>query len=492
MTTLPMRKALARWAHLDAEPNIVVLETNIVDNAACAARDFELGESVFREEALMILPKQKPAFDAEIFEALERVAADNGLGNNYLFPIYVYHNASEETRGRVMEFFCPELEDDVVDGINYLKACQDACSLPHFTDLDPAEMVKFLLILRTNQHAAGQDLESTALFELGSKVTHSCDPNCLCVMNNTLIEYRAIRPIKTHEMLTFSYISSFDLWRSTPERRKLMQPTRFFECCCSRCVGPDLSRRLRCPSCSDHRTLYHQPGQVSFVPTEGTPTDTPWTCQNPECGKTFPDTEMPLEMEAKLAYTVLETYFNVTPGTVQSRDDAKHMLAYCDQELGHYHWVSALMVYTQIALFHSARQHQHAQCDPPNMVLQWCRRLRYWFRIALNHSMEQATICRFLGSVAQVCGDQELMEECYAECLPGLRTHWRPEHPAVFEMEAVVMASQRTELIQQAMIPEARQLEHLNAPQPERAVPHRPLPVEDWLKLQATERAQVA
>lgn len=62
-------------------------------------------------------------------------------------------------------------------------------------------------------------------------------------------------------------------------------------CGCSpvRCVGPDYTRRMRCPACKDPRLLYFMPGQPSFVPTSGEPTDTPWTCHNPACGKKFAD-----------------------------------------------------------------------------------------------------------------------------------------------------------------------------------------------------------
>ena len=55
-----------------------------------------------------------------------------------------------------------------------MSACTQVCTLPEFKDLDPAALVRYLLILRTNQHATGKELECTALYELGSKVT--CTP----------------------------------------------------------------------------------------------------------------------------------------------------------------------------------------------------------------------------------------------------------------------------------------------------------------------------
>jgi|EP00670_Eutreptiella_braarudii_P007589 hypothetical protein len=433
-------KAKAQWAKLDANPNIVVVETRIVDNAACAARDFTLGETVFKEEPLIVLPRDKVP-GVEVFEPLERIAVENGLGNNYLFSIYHFSLASEETKGRILEFFAPDLDKEGQEFKRYMSACTQVCTLPEFKDLDPAALVRYLLILRTNQHATGKELECTALYELGSKVTHACEPNCLCTMDEYTIEYRAIRPIKKMEMLTFSYIAAFDLWKSTVERRKLMAPARFFECCCSRCVGPDYTRRMRCPECKDARMLYFMPGQMSFVPTNGEPTDTPWTCGNPSCKKQWRDADLDLEKEQQIVNAVVNTYFNVVPGTIQDRPTAKKMLTYCDQELGEYHFASTLMVYTQLALNHSALKHGHAVADPPEVVLPLCERLLYWFCINFPGTMEEANIVCFVGHIAQIFGAHKMAARCFAAALPLLRIHWKPNHPHIIDMEKTVLQS---------------------------------------------------
>ena len=63
--------------------------------------------------------------------------------------------------------------------------------------------------------------------------------------------------------------------------------------------------------------LYFMPGQMSFVPTNGEPTDTPWTCGNPSCKKQWRDADLDLEKEQQIVNAVVNTYFNVVPGTIQ-------------------------------------------------------------------------------------------------------------------------------------------------------------------------------
>eukprot|EP01012_Entosiphon_sulcatum_P066422 TRINITY_DN9565_c0_g1_i1.p1 TRINITY_DN9565_c0_g1~~TRINITY_DN9565_c0_g1_i1.p1 ORF type:complete len:550 (+),score=68.36 TRINITY_DN9565_c0_g1_i1:567-2216(+) len=450
----PAPLAKAQYARLDAEPNITVRETRIVDNAAHAARDFTIGETIFREHPLILLPKERK--ETPLYAALDTIAKDVGLAESYLYPIIYFKNASPDTQGRILEFFSPELDRDSAEFKAYHTACAAVVGIAEFTHLSVEDLIRYLLILRTNQHAAGQGLKCTALYELGSKVTHSCDPNTLCLMDGIVIEYRALKPIKKHEMLTFSYIAGFDLWKATNVRRKMIKDARFFECCCNRCVGPDLCRRMRCPTCGDPHTLYFMPGQASFVPTVGEPTDTPWTCFNANCGKKWRDEDMPLAEEEKLRMAVLQSYFSDSAG-VRDRVEAKQMLAYCDAKLGPYHWLSALMCYTQLALHHSALQHKHAEPEPGELVLQWCDRLMHWFSIAFPNNMPEATNARFVAQTAQMYGNNVMAARYFAVALPDIRCHWTQRHPEVQEMEKVVVLFGDSDMALRAMISPERQ-----------------------------------
>lgn len=91
----------------------------------------------------------------------------------------------------------------------------------------------------------------TALFYLGSKVAHSCEPNCIYTSklidgtNNSddFLAYIAIRPIKVGDIISFSYINPIE---STEVRRTLLRRSKDFFCECQKCIDYDYNSGLRC------------------------------------------------------------------------------------------------------------------------------------------------------------------------------------------------------------------------------------------------------
>lgn len=127
--------------------------------------------------------------------------------------------------------------------------------------LDEAQIHKLLMIRDTNCHAYsgkecayGSDQQGdvtgmAALFERGSKVAHSCEPNLYYTSKNRHggLEFRTCRPIAAGDMISFSYIGQ--LWtKSTLDRRAECLETKDFLCCCRRCVGPDMTSAFCCPT----------------------------------------------------------------------------------------------------------------------------------------------------------------------------------------------------------------------------------------------------
>lgn len=72
----------------------------------------------------------------------------------------------------------------------------------------PRSFLRVLWIYRLNAHSF--DVRNhdglSALFETGSKLTHSCTPNTLYQSTNALGEHRAVADIKKGDLLTTSYI----------------------------------------------------------------------------------------------------------------------------------------------------------------------------------------------------------------------------------------------------------------------------------------------
>lgn len=101
-----------------------------------------------------------------------------------------------------------------------------------------------------------------ALFECGSKLSHSCSPNTRAEIfpespqnPQRSAGFRAIRPITEGEQITFTYayfgtnsaLSAADiLVTPTMQRRKMIQKSFHFFCHCDRCDGPDFCRPLKC------------------------------------------------------------------------------------------------------------------------------------------------------------------------------------------------------------------------------------------------------
>ncbi|KAH7832591.1 uncharacterized protein MONOS_5041 [Monocercomonoides exilis] len=92
----------------------------------------------------------------------------------------------------------------------------------------------------------------TAIFEVASRVPHSCSPNMsytVCNKPFNGLRYRCVRPAKIGEILSFSYIEPDDLlFRPTLQRRGDLIQHKYFFCLCPRCRADDMMRLLPCPA----------------------------------------------------------------------------------------------------------------------------------------------------------------------------------------------------------------------------------------------------
>ena len=67
--------------------------------------------------------------------------------------------------------------------------------------------------------------EGSALYELQSKINHSCEPNCEIIFkdNSNVLTLRTLRSIAEGEEITISYLDECDLCRSRHSRQKLLK-----------------------------------------------------------------------------------------------------------------------------------------------------------------------------------------------------------------------------------------------------------------------------
>lgn len=92
-----------------------------------------------------------------------------------------------------------------------------------------------------------------ALYERGSRLNHSCAPNCTRVTLDRGDAERAfvtLRPVVAGEELTLSYLPSGMEVMGTVVRRRHLWLSRGFLCYCDRCSQPqDEVRQVACPEC---------------------------------------------------------------------------------------------------------------------------------------------------------------------------------------------------------------------------------------------------
>jgi hypothetical protein len=190
----------------------------------------------------------------------------------------------EESRQGVLNMFHPPL--DRSETMRYLGRL--ALQLKSRSSLDVGTIHKLLAIAATNAHeyigtnqelyreVIGFDERSTAarsaLFLYGSKVAHACSPNTSYTSQTAdgKLEYKAIRPIAAGDMVTFSYLEK-EYETPTHVRRETLLQSKAFLCKCDRCMGPDYTRQIHCPTCSKFVKCTNDGSGVTL-----------WSCDN--CG----------------------------------------------------------------------------------------------------------------------------------------------------------------------------------------------------------------
>lgn len=147
---------------------------------------------------------------------------------------------------------------------------------------------QLLSIWKTNGMQWNDDQSALALF--ASKFSHSCNPSLGFSTCNGVIEFILLRPISKGETVTFSYLTDL-LETPTFERRQILLDTKSFICQCDRCMGPDYSRCMQCPTCPDEKIPCYYP----YVDEK--PFEPMWAC--PKCG--LGDTEAMEQTEKKIS-----------------------------------------------------------------------------------------------------------------------------------------------------------------------------------------------
>lgn len=221
---------------------VVLKTTNDLGRILIAMKDFSIGEIVFSEFPILTWNKKSK---------LELLTKFSQLG--------------EEEKNTVLDFYHVKSENEAsyqscISRLNSHRIFinrSDMQSNILRLNITAETAVKILCITDFNSHSfrgneaysevvnGDPDSAYSALFPLGSKVSHSCQPNC-CYTSKSKpdrLSYYAITSIRKGDIISFSYI---DTYKPTQQRREELIETKDFLCQCIKCIKPDYMSGICC------------------------------------------------------------------------------------------------------------------------------------------------------------------------------------------------------------------------------------------------------
>ena len=106
------------------------------------------------------------------------------------------------------------------------------------------------LVFRLNAYSYGHGGERSALFEAGSKFSHTCDHNVSYASQHDGGCFYTTRAVAIGEHLSCNYLGDYTRQMSTPARREALRDSKLFWCMCARCTRvADPDRHVPCPGC---------------------------------------------------------------------------------------------------------------------------------------------------------------------------------------------------------------------------------------------------
>ena len=213
------------------EPAVAVQHRDGLGRCLVATRFINVGEEVVCEPPLLKVPTGQTVQEA---------------AHNRLFG---FCQASHAVQQAVLDMFAAtDLEPSEVAGLYCALDLQKIARLPWARPWSLDTLLRVWRVWQLNAHEFAQD--SSALFELGSKLAHSC-------CNNTSYTSRrhpgsgchiALSPIAAGDLVTTNYLGDWTLM-STPQRQALLLREKLFRCDCARCAAPDTTSTVPCPGC---------------------------------------------------------------------------------------------------------------------------------------------------------------------------------------------------------------------------------------------------
>ena len=254
------------WVWADASPrghgpSVRIARSPMGGSELFATRHIEAGEVVLRESpAFVAQPSSAPD---DLLSVVKQAIGDESdaaafLAGQIAAALDLFQRSSLADRVQLVEgFFCTP---DAGGLMPYLLALVLAVQRVHvalsgFAAEDLARVLCVWLLASHNLSPGSLDWSGGAgLFAVAHRANHSCAPAVAYRYDAATrrLVYRAVRPIRFGEAVTFSYLFSHELMMPTFLRRRMLETRKYFRCVCSRCCdpAPESGRSVPCEACS--------------------------------------------------------------------------------------------------------------------------------------------------------------------------------------------------------------------------------------------------
>ena len=185
-----------------------------------AKRNLRSGKVLFREDPLLVFRMEDHLADP-VIQALQESLAPHLDSSTRYSPeaMALFQKSAERIAEREYARFSTTQQ-------RHFMALHDAFSVP------PTKSVGG--IYRTNAFAR-EDTEGAVMYNVLSRVNHSCVPNVAKHYEGFTAVVCTVREVAKGEELSLSYLGA-DVDKPSSERRELLLGKYNFECCCTLCV----------------------------------------------------------------------------------------------------------------------------------------------------------------------------------------------------------------------------------------------------------------
>jgi len=297
---------------------------------------------------------EKPIFKTVRREYLDKI----GLGMmtqfcdedfiRVLCALGAYEELDHRTRELISDFSAPQTGSKTFNEMVRARINPLIMDQPEFRlkfDGEKTEYLEFIARMIVNSFPfKGETYYCEVLYQLGSWLSHSCDPNVRydSTRNKGLGTFYASRDIEPGDIITFSLVTArFPRFM----RRELIKLKYYFDCECESCTtGVDYSRALPCPKClPPNRSSIHGV-EVSkgfiFCHQSLVSGGSPWVCSN--CKHHFATKDIDLDEEQELRRAKEAWNFEAKHQSITkiNLNEAKHFWEKDRSAFGPYHWTT--------------------------------------------------------------------------------------------------------------------------------------------------------